>query len=207
MRPVSPLSRDIGRILTVNFQGIPKALGTSLKRKDKERHKDKDKDKDKDKYKDLEKSYIPENEDVEYSHKLHQNDSRPSEKRPQSLLSVSQSPDDRVSDVYGPKQSRENDRQQHDIPGHHHQSGWSSVLEEWYGHGVGVAREDSPVFVQKLASPNTPVLSSTDIPNQQSRRTDAYELLEKDRLLGVYMAIYVRRDIRHLVQGRVGFTH
>lgn len=149
------------------------------------------------------KSHTPDDEDGVLVQKLHQNDTKSLGKGSPNFLSVPRFPDDRNSDTQGHRQSRDNVRVLQDNSGHHHQMGWSNVLEEWYGHGSGITREDTAAIAQKPTSPDTPTLSSSEDASQQSYSLAPYELLEKDRLLGVYMAIYVHRDIRHLVRGRI----
>ena len=67
---------------------------------------------------------------------------------------------------------------------HHPPSSWSSILENWYCHPT---------------VPGHPALSVSE-PNlrtqHEQQRIGPYELLVKERMMGLYLAIYVHRDIK-----------
>ncbi|TBU43249.1 hypothetical protein BD309DRAFT_961154 [Dichomitus squalens] len=72
---------------------------------------------------------------------------------------------------------------------HHPPSSWSSILENWYCH---------PTVLGPLAS------SASD-PNlrtqTESQRTGPYELLIKERMMGLYLAVFIHREARPFVRG------
>ncbi|OJT09542.1 72 kDa inositol polyphosphate 5-phosphatase [Trametes pubescens] len=72
---------------------------------------------------------------------------------------------------------------------HHPPSSWSSVLENWYSH--------SPA-----ASVNGAVASDPNLkPSHEVQRMGPYELLTKERMMGLYLAVFIHRDAKPLVQG------
>ncbi|EJD49680.1 DNase I-like protein [Auricularia subglabra TFB-10046 SS5] len=106
---------------------------------------------------------------------------------------------------------------------HHHAGGWTTILEDWLSAGVGalsgtrLALSDSDIA---LAAPspamppepgsNTVVtrdLSPWDLPISTSehakrhKERGPYELVTKERLMGLYIAVYVHRDVRPLIKG------
>ncbi|KAF8150564.1 Endonuclease/exonuclease/phosphatase [Crassisporium funariophilum] len=76
-------------------------------------------------------------------------------------------------------------------------TGWTSMVEDWLCHGGG--------FTSRTASPST---TDVGFPKPLIRQKSAkeprkgpYQLLIKERLMGIYMAIYIHRDLRPSVQG------
>lgn len=100
----------------------------------------------------------------------------------------------------------------------HHASGWSAILEDYFSRGIGTVRGakpniKSPPRDQSRSSFTTdrPQLASAtdnkdvkwDVPNGGGEvpNIGPYELLTKERLMGIYLALYVHRDVRPLVEG------
>ncbi|KAI1797486.1 DNase I-like protein [Ganoderma leucocontextum] len=69
---------------------------------------------------------------------------------------------------------------------HHPPSSWSSILENWYSH------------------PSPPPPTASD-PNQrtqnESQWVGPYELLIKERMMGLYLAVFIHREARPFVRG------
>jgi hypothetical protein len=102
----------------------------------------------------------------------------------------------------------------------HHNVGWSTILQDYFSRGVGSIRGARP-DIKRLLSSQYP-LSTLSSP-ERTRHTPAtddkearwtvpseggempkvgpYELLAKERMMGIYLAVYVHRDIRPLVEG------
>ncbi|KAJ3867038.1 inositol polyphosphate phosphatase [Lentinula novae-zelandiae] len=80
-----------------------------------------------------------------------------------------------------------------------HNSGWTSIVEDWLCHGGSMARAASPTTsdtgVHKPLSPRT-ALTVKD----STAKKGPYQLLCKERLLGIYLAMYVHRDLKPLVE-------
>ena len=75
---------------------------------------------------------------------------------------------------------------------HHPPSSWSSILENWYSH------------------PSPPPHTTSDPsqhPQNESQRVGPYELLIKERMMGLYLAIFVHREARPFVRGQLLFLH
>ncbi|KAI0749899.1 hypothetical protein C8Q80DRAFT_1164548 [Daedaleopsis nitida] len=73
---------------------------------------------------------------------------------------------------------------------HHPPSSWSSILENWYCHPPAAA------------GPLTATASDPNLKTQHERqRTGPYELLIKERMMGLYLAVFIHRDARPFVQG------
>ena len=77
-------------------------------------------------------------------------------------------------------------------------SGWTSMVEDWLCYGGGLCSRNG--------SPNT---GDIGVPRPLIRQKSAreprkgpYQLLIKDRLMGIYLAIYIHRDLKPLVQGK-----
>lgn len=70
---------------------------------------------------------------------------------------------------------------------HHPPSSWSSILENWYSH-------PSPL------SPNTS--DSNQHPQTESQSVGPYELLIKERMMGLYLAVFIHREARPFVRGK-----
>ncbi|PIL29893.1 hypothetical protein GSI_08102 [Ganoderma sinense ZZ0214-1] len=68
---------------------------------------------------------------------------------------------------------------------HHPPSSWSSILENWYSH----------------PSPPPATSDSTQHPQNESQRVGPYELLIKERMMGLYLAVFVHREARPFVRG------
>ncbi|KZT29956.1 DNase I-like protein, partial [Neolentinus lepideus HHB14362 ss-1] len=98
----------------------------------------------------------------------------------------------------------------------HPPSGWTSVLEDWFcnGNGTGLATmavsESAPSHtqapeadVQMVMKPPTRSLSTGDIAVRVKKggQKGPYELVAKERLMGIYLAVYAHRDVKPLVKG------
>ena len=73
--------------------------------------------------------------------------------------------------------------------------GWTSIVEDWLCNGgVAVSRMKTP----SIGSPQ-PLIRQKSV---KEARKGPYELLIKKRLMGIYMAIYIHRDLKSSVQGK-----
>ncbi|KAI0366340.1 hypothetical protein BV20DRAFT_972066 [Pilatotrama ljubarskyi] len=72
---------------------------------------------------------------------------------------------------------------------HHPPSSWSSVLENWYCH--------PPVAGTKDAVASDPNLKT----HHEAQRIGPYELLVKERMMGLYLAVFIHREAKPLVRG------
>jgi hypothetical protein len=76
--------------------------------------------------------------------------------------------------------------------------GWTSIVEDWLCNGgVAVSRMKTP----STASIGFPKPLIRQKPVKEARR-GPYQLLIKERLMGIYMAIYIHRDLKSSVQGK-----
>lgn len=86
--------------------------------------------------------------------------------------------------------------------------GWTAILEDWLSHAGGSNFESSPIAGHKTrvtnGEPHFPV------PPSLKRRISTkaavsqkgpYEILIKERMMGLYLAVYIHREIKHLVRG------
>ncbi|KAH9848408.1 DNase I-like protein [Lenzites betulinus] len=72
---------------------------------------------------------------------------------------------------------------------HHPLSSWSSVLENWYCQPL-------------ITGPNGAVASEPNLKGpHEIQRIGPYELLVKERMMGLYLAVFVHREAKPLVQG------
>ncbi|KAF7330418.1 Inositol polyphosphate 5-phosphatase [Mycena venus] len=74
----------------------------------------------------------------------------------------------------------------------HEGSGWTAKIDEWLCHG---ARQASPT-PSDISVPKR--LSAQGRPKE---RKGPYQLLIKERMMGLYLAIYIYRELRPLVRG------
>ncbi|KAI0671976.1 hypothetical protein C8Q78DRAFT_1078711 [Trametes maxima] len=72
---------------------------------------------------------------------------------------------------------------------HHPPSSWSSILENWYCH--------PSVPAQNAASTSDPNVKSS----HEMHRIGPYELLTKERMMGLYLAVFIHSEAKPLVQG------
>lgn len=76
-------------------------------------------------------------------------------------------------------------------------SGWTSMVEDWLCNNAAAnSRNTSPTITD--VGPPRPLMrhkSSKDV------RKGPYQLLIKERLMGIYLAIYVHRDLKPLIGG------
>ncbi|KAJ7494584.1 inositol polyphosphate phosphatase [Mycena galericulata] len=77
-------------------------------------------------------------------------------------------------------------------PPPHEGSGWTAMIEDWLCHG---ARHASPT-TSDISVPKP--LSSRAPPKE---RKGPYQLLIKERMMGLYLAVYIHRELRPLVRG------
>jgi hypothetical protein len=78
--------------------------------------------------------------------------------------------------------------------------GWTSIVEDWLCNGgIAVSRMKTP-STASIGFPQ-PLIRQKSV---KDARKGPYQLLIKERLMGIYMAIYVHRDLKSSVQGKVG---
>ena len=80
----------------------------------------------------------------------------------------------------------------------HHPSGWTSMVEDWLCHAGGShACKSSP-----LSHPDGGSSPSISDSVKKEQRRGPYQLLIKERMMGIYLAVYINRDIRELIEGK-----
>jgi hypothetical protein len=78
-------------------------------------------------------------------------------------------------------------------------SGWTSLLEEWFcnGHWSNPQRTPSPnqaeISLPKPLAPRSP---------SKEQKKGPYQLLVKERMMGIYLAVFIHRDLKPLVKGQ-----
>lgn len=129
------------------------------------------------------------------------------------------SEDDAVSETPGLAHSASKDSH------HHAAGGWTSIVEDWLSAGVGAVPGARPMlsdadYVMAQHGQPSPRLTPTssqsalgvkeqnpwDVPGPGSKEMrhkekGPYELLTKERLMGLYIAVYIHRDVRPLIKG------
>jgi hypothetical protein len=88
-------------------------------------------------------------------------------------------------------------------------TGWTSVIEDWlcYGHRTplnSAAITPKSDFLRPPIRPSPMHSTSGDIHRRtpaKDQRKGPYQLLIKERMMGIYLAVYINRDIRDLVKG------
>lgn len=86
--------------------------------------------------------------------------------------------------------------------------GWTAILEDWLSHAGGsnfepplVEGSDPHKVNGEPQSPATPNLKRRISTKAAVSRKGPYEILIKERMMGLYLSVYVHREIKHLVQG------
>jgi hypothetical protein len=107
-------------------------------------------------------------------------------------------------------------------PGEHtvslHHSGWTAMLEDWYVNGGCHSEHNTPTphtssqdehrvtasLDDSEIALSTKAKSTGDLNGRMSaHHKGPYELLVKERMMGLYLAIFIHRDTRSLVKGTV----
>ncbi|KAG5651927.1 hypothetical protein H0H81_006908 [Sphagnurus paluster] len=132
---------------------------------------DKDRDKEKDRDKDRDKA---KERDREYD-------------KPRSRHSIR----DRDRDET-PRARKNVDEPVHEVP-----TGWTSMIEDWLCHGSESRLRSSSPTVADVGSPQP----LTPRPPSREPRKGPYQLLIKERMMGIYLAVYIHREMRPLVRG------
>jgi len=96
---------------------------------------------------------------------------------------------DKVVDRSKSRKEKEDMSQEHDP------LGWTAMCEDWLCNGGGT-RIMSPT----IADVGAPKPLMRRAPSKEPKK-GPYQLLVKERLMGIYMAIYIHRDIQALVRG------
>jgi hypothetical protein len=76
-------------------------------------------------------------------------------------------------------------------------SGWTQLVEDWLCNGIG-SKAGSQSTIQ-IGTPKPLVRKKSC----RDPRRGPYQLLIKDRLMGIYLAVYIHRDLKPLVQGMI----
>ena len=86
--------------------------------------------------------------------------------------------------------------------------GWTAILEDWLSHAGGSNLGQPSVGGNNPSKTNgePQCLSTPNLKRRISTKTafsqkGPYEILIKERMMGLYLAVYVHREIKHLVQG------
>jgi len=86
--------------------------------------------------------------------------------------------------------------------------GWTAILEDWLSHAGGSNPEPSPITGNgshrvngEPQSPMPPNLKRRISTKAAVSQKGPYEILIKERMMGLYLAVYVHREIKHLVRG------
>jgi hypothetical protein len=86
-------------------------------------------------------------------------------------------------------------------------SGWTSILEDWLCNGSGCttdAKSSSLSATGTSPSPPSKRLSTGDLHERVAGKEQwkgPYQPLIKHRMMGLYLTVYIHRDIRSLVRG------
>lgn len=178
--------------------GLGAGFKLKEKEKDKEKHKDKDREKDP-----LERKYSSRRAE-------HEKEDEEEKTRPRSRhRSIRHHPHRRSNDddiALNPDTASQ-DR----YIGLHQPLGWTSMLEDWYCNGnnqvvtTPASHTEGPeghAYVDDDGAMLSPKSKSTGDLNARLNtfKKGPYELLVKERMMGIYLAVFVHRDIRDLVE-------
>ncbi|KAI0048961.1 DNase I-like protein [Auriscalpium vulgare] len=164
-----------------SLSGIPRGFGAGfklkeLKEKEKEREREREREKDKDNNADK-----PRDPEQDRARELERNRQRFKE---------------------GLKELQRQRPKVDDDPAHP-PSGWTAILEDFFCNGV----QDPTRRAREGVRPELERSMSTSDPGKRrsvskpEARKGPYEMLVKERMMGIYLAVFVHRDARHLVKG------
>jgi len=92
-----------------------------------------------------------------------------------------------------------------EVAGHSHtahsHAGWTSMVEESLCYIDIPATGASSSFVSNFGMGHPPDSADPHRNPNVEQRKGPYQLLVKERMMGIYLAAYINRDIRHLVKG------
>ncbi|KAH8979602.1 DNase I-like protein [Lactarius hatsudake] len=111
---------------------------------------------------------------------------------------------DRETDGHEPSESlgeRRISKSDHEEPVPH-TSGWTSILEDFFVHGLPIVGPGARAKEKHSHSDLGRAYLNADAKRRPVTGTKGpYEMLVKERMMGIYLAIFVHRDAKHLVQG------
>ena len=90
----------------------------------------------------------------------------------------------------------DNRSQKHDDESDAPPIGWTSLVEDWLCNGTGQCRPSSPTIAD-VGFPRPLIRQKSS----KEARKGPYQLLIKERLMGIYLAVYIHRDLKPFVQG------
>lgn len=187
-------------------KGLPMGIGAGFKLKEKEREKQKERDRDKEP--DPLERKLSSRRGNEQDKEEGEEPTRP-RSRHRSLRHHSYR-----------RSNEDEDPSSHDLASHdrhgipHQQYGWTSMLEDWYCHTHGQAHgqdfngdptsregHEGPSYTDSGGALSPKAKSTGDLNARLNAfREGPYELLVKERMMGIYLAVFVHRDIKDLVE-------
>jgi hypothetical protein len=106
-------------------------------------------------------------------------------------------------DIDRPKLRKERDstkrKREEDQSQEHNPNGWTAMCEDWLCNGGSLSNRSATPSVADVSAPR-PLARRA---NSKDPKRGPYQLLTKERLMGIYMAIYVHRDVRPLIKGKL----
>ncbi|KAK0480241.1 inositol polyphosphate phosphatase [Armillaria novae-zelandiae] len=82
-------------------------------------------------------------------------------------------------------------------PPHEALTGWTSMVEDWLCHGGSCGTRVSSPTTSDISMPKA---LSPRITSKEPRK-GPYQLLIKERMMGIYLAVYIHRDLKSHVEG------
>jgi len=88
--------------------------------------------------------------------------------------------------------------------------GWTSILEDWLCNGSGCTMNTKPSSLFEAGTSPSPPFpppihrSTGNLPERTAGKEQCkgpYQPLTKHRMMGLYLTVYIHRDIRTLVRG------
>ncbi|KAL4066753.1 hypothetical protein J3A83DRAFT_4374808 [Scleroderma citrinum] len=151
--------------------GIPMGLGAGIKIGAADKDREKDKEKDEKEHKDH----------YDKSHFYHRRKDRDRDEATRSWKSSDDLPEQVVV--------------------HYNQSGWTSILDHWLCHRTQANPlvNGDPAFKDLTSSPKRQSLHRRVTVKDSDK--GPYVPLIKERMMGLYLSVYIHRDLRHLVEG------
>jgi len=112
---------------------------------------------------------------------------------------IHESEREKLKDLEKDEEDEEPSKSKEDLLSEGPPSSWTDMVEDWLCGGAGCLNRNMSPTVDNI-SPPKPLVKKSPSKDIKCRR-GPYQLLVKERLMGIYMAIYVHRDVKPFVRG------
>ncbi|KAF9523548.1 Endonuclease/exonuclease/phosphatase [Crepidotus variabilis] len=102
---------------------------------------------------------------------------------------------DREKDKDDEEEGKETDEEDKEEP--EKLTGWTQIVEDWLCNGGGTGMRSTSPSTASISTPKPLIRQKS----AREPRKGPYQLLVKERLMGIYLAIYIHRELKPMVKG------